>query len=186
LKKNNMLIDDKAFEKELSDAIEYFQKELASIRSGKANAKDLEEIMVEAYGGMNKLNTVGQVLAEDAMNLKVNVWDKGVLPAVEAALRAADTGGSVAVDKDSIRIKFSPMTEEDRTKRVKELNDETEQYRVRVRQVRQKYMKELDSLEGVSEDETERNSKEIQKRVDETIEEIEKLAEKKESELTKI
>ncbi|MCA9386424.1 ribosome recycling factor [Candidatus Dojkabacteria bacterium] len=181
-----MLIDDKSFEKELSDAIEYFKKELTTIRSGKASASDLEDIMVEAYGGMNKLNTVGQVLVEDAMNLKVNVWDKGVLPAVEAALRSAETGGSVAVDKDSIRIKFAPMTEEDRKKRVKELNDVTEQYRVRVRQVRQKYMKDLDGLEGVSEDEQERNSKEIQKRVDETINEIEQLSSKKELELTKI
>lgn len=181
-----MLIDDKSFEKELSEALEYFKKDLNSIRSGKANASDLEEITVEAYGSVNKLNTVGQVVAEDAMTLKVSVWDKGVLPAVEAALRAADTGGSVAVDKDLIRIKFMPMTEEDRTKRVKELHETTEQYRIRIRQVRQKYMKDLESLEGVSEDEQERNSKEIQKRIDESIAKIEEISEKKEQELIKL
>lgn len=181
-----MLIKIEEFKKELEDAITYFKKELAAVKSGKANAKDLEEIKVEAYGGLNQLNTVGQVMAEDAMTLKVNVWDKSVLPAVEKALRAAETGGSVAVDKDSIRVKFLPMTEEDRQKRVKEVNDLAEQYRIRIRQVRQKYMKELDSLEGVSEDDQEREKKAVQEDIDKTIDSIDEIAEKKEQELLKI
>ncbi len=154
-----MLLDNNQLQKELDKALESFKKELSSIRTGKANPADLEDLQIEVYGGMNPLNSVGQVIAEDAMTLKVNVWDKGVLPVVEKALREAGLGGSVAVDKDSIRLKFSPMTEEDRQKRVKELKDIAEDFRVRVRQIRQKFMKTLDSIKGESEDELERNKK---------------------------
>ncbi len=181
-----MLINESELKKELEQAIESFKKKLASIRTGKANPSDYDSVMVEAYGGMNPLNTMGQIVAEDAMTLKVNVWDKSIVPAVEKALREADLGGSVANSGDSIRIKFAPLTEEDRKSKVKDLGDVAEHFRVRVRQVRQKFMKQIEGMEGVSEDDQERDQKNVQSQIDKKIEEIDSLTEKKEQELLKI
>jgi ribosome recycling factor len=180
------LIDSKQIEKELDEALDYFKKDLAQIRSGKAQPSMIEAVLVEAYGGSHPLNTVGQVLVEDAMNIKVQVWDKSIIAAVEKALQGAQLGGGVAVDQDSIRIKFQPMTEEDRKARVKELADLTERYRIRVRQVRQKFMKELEGLDGVSEDDKDRDSDEIQSMIDKSIEDIDNTASKKEEELMQL
>lgn len=180
------LIDGNQLNKELVDAFDHFVKDLKQIRSGKAQPSVIESVLVEAYGGSHPLNTLGQVLVEDAMNIKVQVWDKSVIPSVEKALQEAQLGGGVAVDQEVIRVKFQPMTEEDRKARVKDLADLSEKYRIRIRQVRQKFMKELDSLEGVSEDEKDRDSKSVQEEIDKAIEKIDQAASKKEEELMQL
>ena len=181
-----MFIDKSDLNKDLEQVVSAFKKELASIRTGNANPEDISHIQVEAYEGFNPLSSVGQVISEDAMTLKVSVWDKNILPNVEKALREANLSGSIAIDRDNIRINFSPMTQEDREIRVKQLKDITENFKIRVRQVRQKFMKELDSLEGVSLNELERDKKHVQEDIDRRINEIQELFSKKEQELLKI
>ncbi|GAB4286108.1 MAG: ribosome recycling factor [Candidatus Dojkabacteria bacterium] len=181
-----MLFNQEELKNSLSKVLEHFDESLRRVKTGKANASDIEAIKVEAYGGITNLNAVGQVLVEDAMNVKVVVWDKGILPNVEKALREAQTGGSVAIDRDFIRLKFSPITEEDRRKRVKEVYQLAEEYKVRVRQVRQDFMKKIDALDGVSEDEQERDKKTVQKEIDSVTEKIDEKAKIKEQEILKI
>lgn len=181
-----MLLNKSDIEKDLDNLVDYYQKEITKLRTGKVNVSTIEEVQVEAYGGYNPLNSVGQVQVEDAMSVKVVVWDKSVQANVEKALREANLGGSVVMDKDTIRIKFQPMTEEDRTARVKELNQMIEETRVKIRLVRQKYKKELDSMEGQSEDEVKRSEEELQKMIDDYISKVEKIGASKEEEMMKI
>lgn len=181
-----MLLDKQKIENELKSIKDYFHKEIKKLRTGKVNPEVIEGVSVEAYGSNNPLNTVGQVQVEDAMNVKVVVWDKSVQANVEKALREANLGGSVVMDKDTIRIKFAPMTEEDRTARVKELNQMVEDTRVKMRLVRQKYKKDLDAMEGESEDEVKRSEEELQKLLDSYIKSTEEIASAKEDEMMKI
>jgi ribosome recycling factor len=178
-----MLIDKNKIQEEINAVITYMVQELKKFKTGRASVEVIESITVEAYGMTNKLNGVAQVQVEDATNVKVIVWDKTIFPAVEKALRESGIGASVGIDKDFIRLKFNPITEEDRKERVKELNKFLEEIRIRIRQVRQKYKKELDSMDKVSEDELKREEESLQKAVDEAIKQVEEMVNKKEKEL---
>jgi len=181
-----MLYDKNKLQKELNQAKDRFQTELKKIRTGKADAEVIGNVKVEAYDTTNPLNAVGQVQVEDAMNVKITVWDRNVIQNVETALREANLGGTVVVEKEGVRIKFAPITEDDRKEIVKDLGQMTEDFRIRVRQIRQDYMNELKDLEGVSEDDVERSEEEVQKMIDEAIQSIENMSESKEKEILTI
>lgn len=171
---------------ELKEIVGYFIKELKSFRTGKVSVEIIGNVHVDAYGVRSQLNSVAQIIIEDAVSVKITPWDGSLLKNVDIALREANLGASVSIDKDSVRLRFNPMTQEDRQKKVKELQLLEEDFKVKVRQVRQKYTKILDSTKGVSEDEIERKKKELQKAVDNTIAEIEKLSKNKSEELVKV
>lgn len=181
-----MIINISATTNELKEVVEHFSKELKSLRTGKVSADIIGAVQIDAYGAKSQLNSMAQVIIEDAVSVKITPWDRSILQNVDIALREANLGASVSIDKDSVRLKFNPITQEDRQKKVKELQLIDEEYKVRVRQVRQKYSKILDSTKGVSEDEVEREKKELQKLVDNTIAEIEKLTKNKSEELVKV
>lgn len=181
-----MIINLSVTANELKEVVEYFNKELKSLRIGKVSAEIIGNVQVDAYGAKSQLNTVAQIIIEDAVSVKITPWDRSILQNVDIGLREANLGASVSIDKDSVRLRFNPITQEDRQKKVKELQLLEEDFKVRVRQVRQKYAKILDSTKGVSEDEIEREKKELQKAIDNTIAEIEKLSKNKSEELVKV
>lgn len=181
-----MLIDEKSLDTQLSEALDRSVKQFKKISTGKANVQAIEQVSVEAYGSTTQLNAVAQIIVEDAMNVKISVWDKSIIAQVDKALRESELGASVAIDKDVIRLKFHPITEDDRKKKTKEVQQVAEDFRIRVRQVRQDFMKKLDSLDGVSEDDQERDKKTIQTKIDSTIKQIDEAASKRETEIMSI
>jgi len=181
-----MLYDQTQLTSELKRILDSFQIEIKKLKTGKASYDLLESISVEAYGAMNKLSGVGQIQVEDAVNAKITIWDKNILPNVEKALRESNIGASVVVEKDGIRLKFNPITEEDRKILVKNLNLILEDYRVRTRKVRHDFIKSIENLDKVSEDDKDRDVKQIQKMIDDTITKLEELSKGKESDLLKL
>lgn len=181
-----MLINNQELKKDLDNITAFFVKEIKNLKTGKANSEVLENIEIEAYGGVNKLNTLGQVQVEDFMNVKISIWDKSVVPNVEKALREANLGGSVVMDRDFIRIKYNPITEEDRIATVKTLKEMLEETRIKIRQIRHNYLKKIDTVEKISEDEKDREEKSLQTQIDQAIKSVEEIASKKEQELLNI
>jgi ribosome recycling factor len=181
-----MLYNKADLQNDLQKAINYFADELKKIRAGRVSADIIGEISVEAYGTMNSLNSVGQIIVEDGVSMKIQVWDKSVIQNVEKALREANLGAGVSVDGTAVRLKFHPLTEEDRKLRVKEVSQKLEDSRVTIRQVRHKYISKVEDLEGVSEDEQDRDLKDIQKEIDNAIAKVEDLADQREKELLKL
>lgn len=175
-----MLFNEADLQDKLQKTIDRFIDELKKIRTGRATMDMFDNIEVEAYGVMNKLTAVSNVVIEDAMNVKVNFWDKGVASAIEEALRESGIGASVISEKDHLRLKFSPLTEETRKDAVKDLKQILEDFKVRVRKIRQDFMQALQSLEGVSEDEQKRDEESIQKTIDENIARLDDIAKNKE------
>ncbi len=178
-----MLYSQAKLKEELEKRIEKFKNEIKKISTGKPNLDALENLTVDAYGVSNKLNAVAQFIVEDAITVKITVWDKSIFPNVEKALREANLGASVSIDGGALRLKYNPVTEEDRKIRVKDLAKMLEESRVQIRHVRQEFLKDVDSLEGVSEDEQKRDKESIQKEIDHAIKTVEEIAEKKENDL---
>lgn len=181
-----MLHDVNKLKSSLEQSLNRFKDDIQKLNTGKANIDTIQNIEVEAYGSNVALNTVGQVVLNDAINAVVTVWDKSLIPAVDSALRESSIGASVAIDKDVIRLKFNPLTGEDRVRVVKELKQVLEQAKIAVRQVRQEFMKKVQSLEGVSEDEQDQSEKSIQKEIDNAIKQLDELSNAKEESIMNV
>jgi ribosome recycling factor len=121
---------------DFTGALDFFRKEIASLRTGRANPAVLDIVQVEAYGVMNPLNAVGNIAVNDARSIIIAPWDKGVMKNIEKAITEANLGLGVVNEGDKIRLTVPPLTEENRKELVKRLNEKMEKTRIILRGVR--------------------------------------------------
>ncbi|MEY2665242.1 MAG: hypothetical protein RLZZ480_347 [Candidatus Parcubacteria bacterium] len=172
----------------LKEVTEWLQKEYAGIRTGQASPMLLDSIKVESYGTFVPVNQVGSVNIEDARTLRVSVWDKGAVSALEKAIRDADLGVSTVADSDGVRVIFPELTSERRVQLLKLAKSKLEDARISVRGVRDEVMKAIDKLQKdgeIGEDEKFTQKEKVQTHVDATNKALEALFDKKEAELQK-
>lgn len=168
-------------------SLDFFQQELSSIRTGRATPALLENIIVLAYEGTQKLKIreMGNINVTDARTIAVEPWDQTVIPDIARAI-SDSLQLSAQVNENVIRVILPPLTEERRKEFIKILNQKAESGKVAMRQVRGDLMHDLkkgEEASEITEDERERGEKEIQKLTDEFVEKIESIQKKKEEEL---
>jgi ribosome recycling factor len=176
----------KKAKQQMRKAVENTQRELATIRSGKATTSLLDTIRVDAYGQQLPLNQVGTVAAPEPRMLTVQPWDKTLIAAVEKAILTADLGLNPSNDGTLVRIPLPPLTEERRKELVKIVHKLAEEGRVAVRHARQEALGTIKKVEHVSDDDKHRADGDVQKLHDEAIHEIEELVEVKEAEIMEV
>lgn len=172
--------------KRMDGAVEVLRRELGALRTGRASAAILDPVTVEAYGTRMPLNQVGTIGVPEPRMITVQVWDKGLVKAVEKAIRSADLGLNPQVDGTLIRIPLPELTEERRQELVKVAHKYAEQARVAIRNVRRDGMERLKRMEKegeISQDEHRHWADEIQKLTDEHIEQVNALLEQKEKDI---
>ena len=165
------------------------KEEFASLRTGRASAGLLDQVMVEAYGSTVTLNTVAAISVPEPRALVVSVWDKGVAVSVEKAIRAAGLGLNPQVDGQNLRIPVPPLTEERRRDLAKLAGKYAETQRIGVRNVRRDMIDDLKKAQkdGVlTEDELKRMSDEVQKFTDEAIKRVDEMLKTKEPEIMQV
>lgn len=174
--------------KQFEETVEHFKLELKKIRAGRANPDMIKDIKVEAYGSGMPLEQVANINVADATLLVVQPWDKTLLDEVSKAIQTANLGINPQQDGDIIRLPIPPLTAERRQEYVKLMKQKSEEAKISIRQKRKDSLDELSlyKSEGMSEDEVERNEKEIQKLVDQMNTNIDELADEKHQELTKV
>lgn len=161
-------------------------REFGSIRTGRATPALLDGVMVESYGAKMPLRQVGSIGVEDVRSLRVTLWDKEQVKAVEQAIQLANLGVSVSVDGPSIRVTFPELTADKRKLLIKLANEKAEEARISVRKEREKAWNDIQAQERdgtISEDEKFRLKDELQKLVDQTNEHIKASFERKEAEI---
>ena len=121
---------------DFASALDFFKKEMASLRTGQANPSVLDAVQVEAYGVMNPVNAVGNISVADNSSIVITPWDKGVIKAIEKGIVQADLGLGIVNEGDKIRLSVPPLTEENRRDLVKKLNEKMEKTRIILRGVR--------------------------------------------------
>lgn len=172
--------------KRMDGAVEVLRKEFAGLRTGRASAGLLDPIMVQAYGAEMPLTQVGTVSVPEPRMLTVQVWDRGLVKAVEKAVRMSDLGLNPSVDGTLIRIPVPELTQERRAELAKVAARYAEQARVAVRNVRRDGMEQLKKLEKDSEisaDEQHKQSDQVQQLTDEEIKRINDMLAAKEAEI---
>lgn len=170
--------------KELMDkAIIHLSHELTKIRAGKANPSMLDGLLVSYYGAMSPLNQVASVTTPDARSIFVKPWEKNIIPEIEKAIMAANLGLNPQNDGQQIIINVPMLTEERRKQLVKQVGNECENGRIRIRNVRKDTNESLKKIKGVSEDDIKNAEDSVQKLTDEHISKIDSLMKKKEVEI---
>ncbi|MEM9422823.1 MAG: ribosome recycling factor, partial [Pseudomonadota bacterium] len=176
----------KELEKRMDGAIASLKSEFAGLRSGRASTNLLEPVMVNAYGSDMPLNQVGTVGVSDPRTLSVQVWDKGMVGAVEKAIRESGLGLNPVTDGQNVRVPMPPMTEERRKELAKMTGKYAEAAKVAIRNVRRDGMDEIKKAEGVPEDDQKRMEGEVQKLTDAKVKEVDQLQATKEEEIMQV
>jgi ribosome recycling factor len=170
-------------------AVDVFKRELSGLRTGRATPNLLDPVTVEAYGSKMPLNQCGTVGAPEPRLLTVTVWDKGLVLAVEKAIRAANLGLNPQVDGTLIRVPLPALTEERRKELGKVAHKYAEQARVAIRNVRRDGMEHLKKQEHdkkITKDQHTRQADETQKLTDTFVKEVDDLLAKKEAEILQV
>jgi len=172
--------------KRMDGAVEVLRKEFAGLRTGRASASMLEPIHVQAYGSEMPINQVGTISVPEARMISVQVWDKGLVKAVEKAIRTSDLGLNPQVDGTLIRVPIPELSQERRTELTKVAAKYAEAARVAVRNVRRDGMEQLKRLEKdseLSQDEQHKLAAEVQELTDQEIKRINEMLAAKETEI---
>jgi ribosome recycling factor len=173
----------------MEGAVEALHKEFGGLRTGRASTSLLEPVTVEAYGQAMPLNQVGTVGVPEPRMLTVQVWDKGMVKAVEKAIMDAGLGLNPQADGQMVRIPIPPLNEERRKELAKVAGKYSEEARIAVRNVRRHAMDELKKAEkdgGISEDEHRQYSDEVQKLTDGFVKQIDDALSHKEAEIMQV
>jgi ribosome recycling factor len=176
-------------DEKMESAVQSLRRELNGVRTGRAHPSLIENLPVDYYGAVTPLKQLGTISASEARMLTVQVWDRGAIKAVEKAIQTSDLGLNPAIDGQTLRLPFPPLTEQRRKDLVKHVHNKTEESRVAVRNVRRHAHDELRKEEkdgDVSQDDLKRHEEELQKITDRYITTLELEAKKKEAELLEI
>src|SRR5580698_9720545 len=173
----------------MDKAVQDFQTNLASTRTGRASVAMLDQVRVDYYGTPTPLNQVAQITTPDANMIVIQPWDASILGEIEKTLRASDLGFNPQNDGKIVRVPVPPMTEERRREVVKHLNKMLEEHRTGIRNIRRDgndAIKKASKEKLISEDEEKRSLEEMQKLTDEEIRRIEEMSRRKEAEVMHI
>lgn len=176
-------------EAQFVQAISFFEKDIATLRTGRANPGILDGLEVDAYGSKMAINGVGNIAVADGRSLTITPWDKSILKEIEKAVTEADLGVGVVNEGDKLRLTVPLLTEENRKELVKKLNTKLEDARIAVRQIRDEVKQAIEKAfddKAVTEDDKFRFLKELDEAVGNYNEKLKSIRDHKETDIMTI
>jgi len=173
----------------MEKAVEDFRKDLASVRTGRANVALLDAVRVDYHGTPMPINQLGTLNVPDPAMIVISPWDPGAVPLIDKAIRAADLGLNPTNDGKVVRVPIPALTEERRKDLVKHIHKVLENHRTAVRNIRRDLKEAIEKLEKekkISEDEKKRSLDELEKLTHSESKKIEDLSAAKEKEVMEI
>lgn len=165
------------------------RRKLATIRTGRATAGLLDNIVVDYYGTPTPIAQMASVHVAEPQLLTVQPWDQTQITAIEKAIRASDLGLNPSNDGKLVRIPVPALTEERRKQLAKQVHEIAEEHRTAVRNVRRDSNERLKKMlkdKQISEDDERHALEEVQKATNANIQSIDKLMESKEKEILSV
>jgi len=173
----------------MKKAIEVFNQELGSLRTGRANASMLDIVKVEVYGQKMSINQLATISTPEARLLTVQVWDQNNVSLIDSAIQKSNLGINPQIDGQLMRIPIPSLNEERRSELKKIMGTLAEKAKVSIRNIRREANDKLKkSLKDkkISEDECNKSEKKIQNLTDIQTKELEEKLDKKEKEIMTI
>jgi ribosome recycling factor len=173
----------------MEKAVEDFRRDLASVRTGRANVALLDHVRVDYHGTPMPINQLGTLNVPDPQMIVVSPWDPGAVPLIDKAIRTSDLGLNPTNDGKVVRVPIPSLTEERRKELVKHVHKVLENHRTAVRNIRRDIKEAVEKLEKekkISEDEKKRSLDELEKLTHSETKKIEDLSAAKEKEVLEI
>lgn len=181
-------MDEIALRQRMQQVLDLVRQDVGGIRTGRATPSLVEDIVVDCYGGTQKLKVVelATISASDPQTLVISPWDKNIIGEIRNGILKANIGLSPVIAGEIIRINLPPMTTEDRENYIKLLHQKLENGRIMIRQARQDGMRDIKKKfenKEISEDEQMGQEKKLQEITDDYIGQIDEIGKRKETEL---
>jgi ribosome recycling factor len=176
-------------EHRMQSALEALQRELTSIRTGRASPSLVDRMTVDYYGAATPLNQLASISAPEPRMLVIQPWDRGSMTAIEKAIQKSELGLTPNNDGQVIRLSIPQLTEERRKSLVKLTRSKVEDGKVAIRNVRRDAVdsvKELMKEKMISEDDERRGHQEIDAITKRFTEEADQIGASKEAEIMEV
>tara|TARA_B100000287_G_scaffold397618_1_gene414383 strand:- start:236 stop:787 length:552 start_codon:yes stop_codon:yes gene_type:complete len=183
------MFDSKIYNQKMDKTIDVFNKELSSLRTGRANASMLDLVKVDVYGQKMPINQLGTVTTPEARMISIQVWDLNNVNLIDSAIKKSDLGLNPQIDGQLIRLPIPDLSEERRTEIKKMIKSMGEKCKVSIRNIRREAndnLKNLQKKKDITEDDEKKFEKEIQEFTDNHIKIIDEKISSKEKEIMKI
>ncbi|MGE0714077.1 MAG: ribosome recycling factor [Alphaproteobacteria bacterium] len=177
------------YRRRMAGALDVLRKELAGLRTGRASADLLNPVMVDAYGQHQPISRLGTVNVPEPRLITIQVWDRGVVKAVDKAIRDSGLGLNPITEGQVIRVPLPDLTQDRRKELSKVAHKYAEAARVSVRNVRRDGMEHLKKLEkdgDISQDEQRKHGTEMQTLTDEHIKKVDEMLQAKEKDILQV
>ena len=181
--------NEKNYSVKMDKSIQSFKKDISTLRTGRANTNMLDTIKVDVYGQLMPIEQLATITVPEARLISIQVWDKTNIQIIESAIQKSELGINPQIDGQVIRLRIPDLTEERRKELIKVLKNMAEKGKISVRNVRREANEDLKKKlkdKVISEDQNKNFEKNIQKLTDKNIENIEKLLNDKEKEISQI
>ena len=183
------MFSEDIYKTKMSKALEVFNKELSSLRTGRANANMLDLIKVDVYGQKMPINQLGTITTPESRVINIQVWDLNNVNLIDASIKKSDLGLNPQIDGQVIRLPLPNLSEERRTEMKKMIKTMGEKCKVSVSNIRREANDELKKMlksKEISEDDEKKAEKNIQNITDANIKLIEEKVISKEKEIMTI
>jgi ribosome recycling factor len=173
----------------MGKTIAVLQRELSSLRAGRANAQVLDRIMVDYYGTPTPVNQVGNISSPEARMLVITPYDPSVLNPLEKAIQKSDLGINPSNDGKCIRLIFPVLTEERRKELAKTIQKKGEDAKVAIRSIRRDAIEQIKKAQKdseITEDDRKKLEEQAQKLTDSHIKDIDKIINEKQQEIMQV
>jgi ribosome recycling factor len=179
----------KDLERRMDGALDVLRKEFGGLRTGRASTSLLEPVQVNAYGSTVPLNQVASVNVPEPRMITVQVWDRGVVKAVDKAIREAGLGLNPQTEGQVIRVPIPELNEDRRRELTRVAAKYAEQARVSVRNVRRDGVEAVRKLEkdgDISQDQQRKLQNDVQHMTDDHIKRIDETLAQKDKEILQV
>ena len=183
------MFDEKSLSLKMSKTIDVFQKELSSLRTGRANAAMLALVKVDVYGQQMPINQIGSITTPEPRMINIQVWDQNNVSLVDAAIKKSELGLNPQIDGQLMRLPIPELNEERRTELKKLIKSMGEKCKISIRNIRRDANEELKKLlknKEIGEDEEKSFEKNIQNITDNHTKIVDEKVSIKEKEIMKI
>ena len=177
------------YKQKMSKTIEVFNKELSSLRTGRANASMLDLVKVDVYGQKMPINQLGTITTPEPRMINIQVWDLNNVNLIDSSIKKSELGLNPQIDGQLIRLPIPDLSEERRNEMKKIVKTMGEKCKVSIRNIRREANDSLKSIlknKEISEDDEKKKEKEIQSLTDEHIKLIDDKVSSKEKEIMTI
>ena len=182
-------MESNLIKEKMDNTLTFFEKELSSVRTSRANAAILDNIQVDSYGTKSPINQLGNINVPDPTMLTIQVWDLNLVKPIEKAIIESNLGINPQIDSQLIRLPIPKLSEERRKDLAKIVSQYSESSKIAIRNIRREIMdsiKKDEKEKKISQDEIKKKFSDVQNITDEYISKIDLITSKKQTEVLKV